>query len=495
MRTRAPRRLAFLPLGQAPLAGPLLVALALGADAFLVVLAVHAGSSPASAAALRRLVAVFLFTAGIPAFFMMMVFGPALRLLARPESRLLPGFGKSLAAAGAFWGIVLWGVPAVLAALFFPPAAVLSFAGLGFLLLVWGLLVTAWPLPRGGFLIVLGFVAYGFLPPSGRALLLALALSPATGLGALVLSAVLLRLLARRLFAPSDPPEVSAPLSAAGMMGGRPSGARLADARGARPSRFMQRLDGWITAPNTRRLERRLEEIRAGVTPRRRVRVVRLLLMPSENPRGWLVRLAFFLLFFVYLIPVLDRSSPVKGFGFFLYGYVVLAGCGALSLVPFARERMKRHLAELYLTLGVEDTAGFKAVVADAHLGLLPGVILLTLTLTGVVSLVLAPARLPVVLATAAVVVPSLALFLLAVTLHVPARPIPRVLFGLILSTVSFFALPLALGLVGLLGVAAGLSVLAVLGASVGFGTWRASRRAWIEIPPDFDAPDPRLPA
>ena len=367
--------------------------------------------------------------------------------------------------------------------------------GLTALFFVWFLFVNAWPLPRGMLPVVLAILGLPLLPPSLRRILLAGALSAPVGAAALVLAGVLLVKLAHHLFAPADPPEALAPLSAIGMSGLR-ANPRRATAQSARPSRLRSRVETWMTAPAGRGLEKRLASLRTHPDHRHRVRAVRLLLMPAENPRGWLVRLLTMAFFFgLYALVIFANGSPSPSLhATLLFGYVVLAGFSALSVIPFARERTKRHLAELYLTLGLETPQDFRAVVADAYLGVLPGVVVVTLGLLVPTALLLSPSRALTVLLAALVVLPPLALFLLAALLHIPERTLPRVLLGIPLVGLTFLALPIALVVMRTFGAATGALLTGVTGAIVAAGTWRTSRRLWIESPLDFGAPDPRLP-
>lgn len=495
MILRSARRLARLPLEVTPLAGPILVGLIALGNALVVWLGLRAlasGGLPGVAPILRTI----LLGVGIFGFFALSFVGAELRAVARPETRLLPNFGRALAVAGGLWFGFLWLLPLALAGLFqvLAPPQLLAVGGLTALLFVWILIVNAWPLPRGMLPVVLAFLGVSVFPPAVRRTLLSLALSAPVGAGAFVLAAILLQKLARHLLAPADPPEALAPLSAVGMSGLR-SNARRATFQSARPSRFRSRLEAWITAPSGERLEKRLATLRAHPDHPRRVRAVRLLLMPTENPRGWLVRLvtlALFLGLYGFLAFAHGRPPPfVHGL---LFGYVVLAGFSSLTAIPLARERTKRHLAELYLTLGLEKPEEFRSVIADAYLGILPGVIVVTLALLVPAALLLSPSRSLTVLLAALAVLPPLALFLLSAVLHMPERTLPRVLLGIPLFGLAYLALPIALVVMRTFGTAAGALVTVLAGGIVALSSWRTSRRLWIENPLDFGAPDPHLP-
>jgi hypothetical protein len=497
MRRRAILRLAVLPFREAPLVFSFLTIVALGIESVLVALAFRTSLPP------RFMLKALLLTAGGLAYFAAVFLGRTLRLLARPETRLLPGFGRSLAGAGAFWALFFLGIPFAEGLLFFSPAALFAPAALFVLLAVYALLINAWPMPRGSLLLAFGFLGYAFLPPAVREGLFGLARSPAIGLGALLVAGILVRLLVGHVLAPSDPGEALAPLAGTGtttMSGFSRGWGRVAVSGPSRPSAFAQRLDGWMTEPSLRRLRERVAAYRARPCGRGLVRLLRPVLMPHENPRGWFVRALFFLLILTFFVfPFVHGHASARGEAWrgpglgFLLGYATLMGCGALGLLPLAREKFKRHLAELYFTLGLPDRPAFKAAVADAYLGLLPGVILVTLALVAGVALVLAPSRLLLLLATVLAVIPFFALAVLGISLHVPARSLPRLLIGFLFNAVAFVALPLALHVVRLLGPAVGLGILVTIGAVVSLGTWVTARREWIATPPEFDTPDPRL--
>ncbi len=495
MSARAVRRLFGIPLKIAPFTGPLLVGLITFGEAAVLWFGLTARAS-GGLPSISNVLKIGLLLVGILGFMFLSLLGQGLRSIARPETRLLPHLGRNLAAAGSLWFAFLWLIPLALAGIFgfFPLPLLVAVGGLTALLFVWILFVNAWPFPRGMLPVVLVFFGLPLLPPPFRRALLAAALSPPVGAAALVLAGVLLLKLARHLFAPADPPEALAPLSALGMSGVR-ANPRRATAQSARPSRFRSRIEAWVTAPAEAGLEKRLAALRAHPDHRRRVQAVRLLLMPAENPRGWLVRLvtlAFFL--GLYALAFLSGGPPPGSFHALLFGYVVLAGFSSLSVIPFARERTRRHLAELYLTLGLETPRDFRAVVADAYLGILPGVVVVTLALLVLAAFLLAPSRILTLVLAGLVVLPPLALFLLAAVLHMPERTLPRVLLGIPLFGLTFLALPIALVVIRVLGVTTGALVTGVTGAIVAASTWKASRRLWIESPLDFGAPDPRLP-
>jgi hypothetical protein len=494
---RAVRRLFEIPLKISPLAGPFVA----GIIAFLEAGVLWFGFATRATGGLPSTSNVFvlkigLLLVGILGSMFLSLLGQGLRSIARPETRLLPHLGRNLAAAGSLWFTFLWLVPLVLAGIFglFSPTLLVAVGGLTALLFVWALFVNAWPFPRGMLPVVLAFFGLPLLPPPFRRVLLAAALSAPVGAAALVLAGALLVKLARHLFAPADTPEALAPLSAIGM-GSLRANPRRATAQSARPSRLRSRVEAWVTAPVGARLEKRLALLRARPDHRHRVRAVRLLLMPAENPRGWLVRLvtlAFFL--GLYALAFLSGGPRPGSFHTLLFGYIVLAGFSSMSVIPFARERTRRHLAELYLTLGLETPQDFRAVVADAYLGILTGVVVVTLSLLVLAAVLLSPTRILTIFLTGLVVLPPLALFLLAAVLHMPERTLPRVLLGIPLFGLTFLALPIALVVMRDLGVTTGALVTGVTGAIVAAGTWRASRRLWIESPLDFGAPDPRLP-
>ena len=495
MSARAVRRLLGIPLKIAPVVGPLLVGLIAFGEAFVLWFGLTARAT-AHLPLAAQVLSPGLSLVVILGFMSLSLLGQGLRSIALPETRLLPHFGRALAVAGALWFAFLWLIPLVLTGIFglLPPALLVAVGGLTALFFVWFLFVNAWPLPRGMLPVFLAILGLPLLPPPLRRMLLAAALSPPVGAAAFVLAGGLLVKLARHLFAPADPPEAMAPLSAVGMSGLRANPQR-ATAQSARPSRLRSRVEAWMTAPAGTGLAKRLASLRSHPDHGHRVRAVRLLLMPAENPRGWLVRivtLAFFL--GLYALAFLSGGPRPGSFHTLLFGYIVLAGFSSMSVIPFARERTRRHLAELYLTLGLETPQDFRAVVADAYLGILTGVVVVTLSLLVLAAVLLSPTRILTIFLAGLVVLPPLALFLLAAVLHMPERTLPRVLLGIPLFGLTFLALPIALVVMRALGVTTGALVTGVTGAIVAAGTWRASRRLWIESPLDFGAPDPRLP-
>lgn len=406
--------------------------------------------------------------------------GQMLRGLCRPESLLLPRFRARLAGAGAL-DLVLWiALPATMAALAGMPHVLLAASGL--------MLATALGLASGtgkrvSLVIWIGFIAIGWKPRlAARVGEIALQ-SPWTPV-LLTLAAVLVfRLALQPLLRIEDVEPGTSPLESTGMgrvqsraMEGRP-------ARGA----IGKRIQGWFDGMAQRAMERALMAYRRHPGARQRMTLIRSLLLPHDNPEAIALRLVLVAAIVgIYFFAILHRphyNAAVIG------AYAVLLSLTRFPQLGRGMLRMRPNLADLYLTLAPETRADYQRTLVHALLLLVPVTVLSALAYTAL-GIVLAHATEPGrMLVTAAIVGAAASLVALAVHLIGPEGSFGRGLVNIVVVLGAMGSYWGGYVLLGLLGVALGGALLALVAISFGLGVWFAAQREYQRRAPCFDPP------
>ena len=461
---RATWTLALLPLRQAWVAALLLLLMLVGG----VVLALAGGALYGGA-----------MLAALALWFAWLLAGTALKGLARKETLLLPEFHRALAGAAALWSLLFWLLPCALLAPHFGIRIGWVALGAGALAIAWALLTTSGS--RSGFLIWVFIIGARFVP---EPLLLAIepALqNPLLPLAALLLAALILHITWQRLFPAGDPPLPDSPLLAPEPMRRGMGNTTSNVPRG----KLMQRLNGWSEVGASALLLRQAARYHAAPTPTRQRAMLRALLLPQEQPRGWLVRwLLWGAAIAVYAIAVGQQAQIGM-----VAGYATFFALTGLNVVGLGMPRLQPSLVELYFSLAPATLAGFKAQLVDSFLGLLPGAILSAFVFTTLAALLIAPPALPGVALTTAILAPPLALATLALYLGLPVNVILRSVVTLITLFGQMGTIWLGYALIDRYGALWGGVPVLVVTWSFAIGAWSAARAHWINNPLSFDPP------
>ena len=457
--------LAVLPMRQAWVAMLLLLAMLAGAGALIV-----AGGKEIDSGAMLAAFALW---------FAWLLAGAALKGLARKETLLLPNFRRALAGAAMLWALLFWLLPCALASLHWGVMVGWQALGAGALAIIWALLTTSGS--RSGFLVWILIIGARFIAEP-----VWLAIAPALRsawlpLAALLLAALILRATWQRLFPAGDPPLPDSPLLAPEPMRRGMGNTTSNVPRG----KLMQRLNGWSEVGASALLLRQSARYQAARTPQRQRAMLRALLLPQEQPRGWLVRwLLWGAAIAVYAIAVGQQAQIGM-----VAGYATFFALTGLNVVGLGMPRLQPSLVELYFSLAPDTLAGFKAQLVDSFLGLLPGAILSAFVFTTLAALLIAPPALPGVALTTAILAPPLALATLALYLGLPVNVILRSVVTLITLFGQMGTIWMGYALIDRYGALWGGVPVLVVTWGFAIGAWSAARAHWINNPLSFDPP------
>lgn len=428
----------------------------------------------------------FLIFLGIGLWFLWMLAGAALKGLARKETLLLPDFGRALAQAAALWSLLFWLLPSAIVALHFGVTTGWIALGAGALAIAWALLTTSGS--RSGFMIWVLIIGARFIPQPFWLSIEPALHNPLLPLAALLLAALMLRMTWQRLFPAGDPPLPDSPLLASEPMR-RGNNTTSNVPRG----KLMQRLNGWSEHGASALLQRAATRYHATPTPTsaRQRAMLRALLLPHEQPRGWLVRWLLWGAFIAVYALALGHSAQVG----MIAGYATFFAMSGLNVVGTGMPRLQPSLVELYFTLAPDTRATFKAQLVDTFLGVLPGAILSAFVFTGLAALLIAPHALVSILATTAILAPPLALATLALYLSLPVNVILRTVVTVITIFGQMGTIWLGYALLERFGPLWGGAPVLVITWSFAIGAWSAARKHWIDSPLSFDPPRARAGA
>ena len=462
---RAALKLALLPLRTAPWAIVAIV-LMIGFGGVLSVIGRHPH---------HEIVLIF---AGIGFWFLWMLAGMALKGIARKEMLLLPDFPRALAQAAGAWALLFWLLPCVIVAARYglrPAWMALGASAVG---AAWAVLSTSGS--RSGLWIWALIVAARFVPQSLWVVLEPALTSAWLPLAGLLLAALLLRLTWQRLFPAGDPPLPESPLAAPDPMR-RGVGAGAGAPRG----KLVQALNGWSELAGGVRLKRLAAHYHAAPSLVRERALLRALLLPHEQPRGWLVRWLLFGAFLTLYALSVGRDATLA----VVCGYATFFAMTGLNTVGAGMPRLQPSLVELYFTLAPQTRADFKARLVDSFLGVLPGAILSAFVYTLLATVLIDRAQWLQVLTTTAILAPPLALGTLALYLNLPTGAIARMLVVLVTIVGQMGAYWTGYALLGHFGPLWGGAPTLVLTWGFAIGAWTAARRHWIDSSLSFDPP------
>ncbi len=422
---------------------------------------------------------IVLIFAGISFWFLWLLAGAALKGIARKETLLLPDFTHALAQAGAAWALLFWLAPCLIVAVLYGLRPAWMVLGVGAVGAAWAVLSASGS--RSGLWIWVLIVGARFVPPS-----LWLALEPVLTsawlpLTGLLLAALLLRLTWQRLFPAGDPSLPESPLAAPDPMrrsggSGTPTAPR---------SRLVRRLYDWSVEGAGTRLKRMAARYHAAPSPARERTLLRTLLLPAEQPRGWLVRWLLFGIFVTIYALALGHGAQLG----MVAGYATFFAMTGLNTVGAGMPRLQPSLVELYFTLAPQTRADFKTSLVDSFLGVLPGAILSAFVYTTLAALLIDRAQWLQVLTTTAILAPPLALGTLALYLNLPGNVILRTVVTIITVFGQLGAYWTGYALLTRFGPLWGGAPTLVLTWGFAIGAWTAARRHWIDSPLSFDPP------
>ncbi len=460
---RAALKLALLPLRTAPWAIVAIV-LMIGFGGVLSVIGRHPHPEIA-----------LIFT-GIGFGFLWLLAGMALKGIARKETLLLPDFPRALAQAAGAWALLFWLAPCLIVATLYGLRPAWMALGGGAIGAAWAVLSTSGS--RSGLWIWVLIVGARFVPPS-----LWLALEPALTsawlpLTGLLLAALLLRLAWQRLFPAGDPPLPESPLTA-------PDPMRRGVGAGVPRGKLVRALNGWSELAGGARLKRLAEHYHAAPSLVRERALLRALLLPHEQPRGWLVRWLLFGAFLTLYALSVGRDATLA----VVCGYATFFAMTGLNIVGAGMPRLQPSMVELYFILAPATRADFKARLVDSFLGVLPGAILSAFVYTLLATVLIDRAQWLQVLTTTAILAPPLALGTLALYLNLPTSVIARTLVMIVTIVGQMGAYWTGYALLTRFGPLWGGAPTLVLTWGFAIGAWTAARRHWIDSPLSFDPP------
>lgn len=458
------RALALLPLRQSPLVT--------GTVALLVLAGIALGFL-----APRHNMTMAFMMLGFALWFVWLLAGSTLKGLARKETLLLPGFHAALAQAAGAWAVLFWLAPGVAVALHYGPRTGATTLGVGALAIAWALMSGSGS--RNSLWVWVPIILARYLP---RPLLEAfepVLYSAWMPVLALLLSALVMRATLRRLFPAGDPPLPDTPLMAPdpSRRGGMPSTAP----RG----KLLRGLNTWSEQAASVRLQRMAAHYHQRPGPARERAMLRALLLPHEQPRGWLVRWLLWGGFIAFYALALGHGAQIG----MIAGYATFFAMTGLNVVGAGMPRVQPSLVELYFTLAPQTRAGFKAQLVDSFLGLLPGAILSAFVYTGIAAALIAPHALPAILGTTAVLAPPLALATLALYLLLPANMILRTVVTVVTVFVQMGSYWLGYAVLRHFGPLWGGGAVLVVAWAFAAGTWSGARAHWIGSALSFDPP------
>ena len=406
--------------------------------------------------------------------------GQVLRGVCRPESFLLPNFRRRLAEAAAVDATLWVLLPTALAAICGMPYAVLAGSGL---LLVAAIGLASGTGRRASLLIWLVFVAAGWMPHLAQTIALAALHSPLTPLLPLLAAVLILKLVLRPMLRIDDEETATSPLESTGLGRMQAPGQEGAPPRGV----LGKHLNGWFDGMAQRAMERALASYRRRPDANRRLALIRSLLLPHDNPPAIALRLLLVAaMVTVYFFVIQHRphyNAAVIG------AYAVLLSLSRFPQLGRGMLRMRPNLADLYLTLAPETRGAYQKTLVDALLILVPVTALSALAYTAL-GIVLVHATEPVrMLSTAAIVGIAGSLVALAVHLVGPEGAFGRGLVNIVVVLGAMAAYWGGYVLLGLVGLAWGTGLLALLTISFGAGVWFAAQREYQRRAPCFDPP------
>ncbi len=468
---RPARALALLPLRLAPWA-VLMTGLMLAAAAALPLALGSRLRTPAS------------MLAGFALWFLWMTAGATLKSIARRETLLLPGFRAALTRAGSVWALLFWLLPAAAAGLLYGPAAGWMALGYGLLALAWAVLASSGS--RAGLYFWAVLIGARFLPAAVWAALASALSGALLPLAAALLALLLLRRAWLRLFPPGDVPLPETPMQAPD-----PMQRGMAQPQAVSRGRLLRALNGWSEQAAAERLRLCAARYHRAPAPARQRALLRALLLPHEQARGWLVRWLLFGGFVLAYALALGRGAQIG----MVAGYATFFAMTGLNTVGLGMPRLRPSLGELYFTMAPPTHAAFKTQLVDSFLGVLPGAVLSAFVYTGLATLLIEPAAWPQVLATTAVLAPPLALATLALYLNLPRGRIGRTLVMTVTVLGQMGTSWLLYALIERFGPLWGGVPALTVAWGFALGAWGAARAHWIAQPPCFDPPDARTGA
>ena len=463
------RTLALLPLRQSRIATGVLLAVLVAGEGMLVLLPQ------------QNWPIVGMMFAALALLFLWVNAGTVLRQIARQETLLLPGFRLALFKAALLWALLFLLLPAL-------PVALHWGAGAGWMALGYGALLAAWVIfsvsgTRYGWLLWMVFVGFILLPAPLHAFIVARLHGPLAPLLGLLLALLVVRVTWRKLFPGGDPPLPSAPI-------GLPDPLQRGVTTGtATPGKLRRLLEEWSGRGASMQLQQQLQRYRRAPGAARQRAVLRVVLMPHEQPRGWLVRTATTaIVLAVYLLVIGHGSAPMA----FVGGYVIFFAMLGLNVIGRGLPRLRPSLGELYLTLALPTRAAFAAQLVDSLLGALPGAVLAAYVYTVLAAALSAGTPWLLALATTTAIAPPLALGTLALHLLLPDNRVARTLALVVIALAQVASYSVSYLLIEHFGpLWAGLP-LALVAWGFAFGAWSAARAQWMTRPLDFSPPDTR---
>ncbi len=414
---------------------------------------------------------------GVGAWFLWMLAGFTLKSIAHPETLLLPNFRRALFTAATLWALVFWLLPAAYVSARFGWLSGWWALGGGALAITGALLSSAGV--RGAMYFWLLFIVGNLLPKWLLQMLVGVLDNPLLPAAALLLAVLMLSFVWRRLFPHDDPALPETPFLP-------PTPGRRSGSRSPLPAnKLMRRFNAWVEVGNDRRLQRCAARYQAQPGPVRERTLLRILLFPHEQIRGWLGRWVLYGgMLSIYLL-AFGKGLRVD----WIAGYTVFFAMVGLNTVGLGMPRLRPSLLDLYFDLAPTTRATFKTRLVDSFLGLLPGAILSAYVYTGLVSLWLAPHALIQILATTTVLVPPLALATLALYMNLPEGTIARTVINLLTIGGQVIAYWMTYLLLNHLGILVGGGLALIIAWAFALGTWQAARHHFIQSPLHFDPP------
>lgn len=418
---------------------------------------------------------------GFGAWFWFTLLGLCLRGLCRPESFLLPGFRRRLAAMGALQ-VAQWALLPTLAALLLGvPHALLGGAGI---LLMAAIGLAASSARYVNLLVWCLFVLAGWQPGLARQIGNALVTSPWTVPLALLLTALITRLSLHAMLRIDDQEPHASPLENTQL--GR-SRTRSLDGTPARRGKLAKRIAAIFDNTSQRAMEQALARYRAKPTWRLRMVLVRRLLLPHDNPQAIALRLVLVAAIVAFYVGAVMHRQHFNAVA--VGAYAILLGLTRFPQLGRGMRQMRPNLADLYLTLAPTTRADYQQTLLDALVVLVPITVLSTVAYTGL-GIVLTHAAEPVrMLVDAAIVSVGASLTALAVHLIGPEGSFGRGVVDLVVTLGGMAVYWGGYWLLGALGLAFGSAALLLVTLGFGLGVWTSARREYLRRPPSFDAP------
>jgi hypothetical protein len=413
-----------------------------------------------------------------------MLLGLTLRTLMRTESLLLPGFRRWLGYAGAFYGIILVGVPAALTLFTRDPQHVALVASIELFAAVLGLATGAGM--RVTFLAWMVFPIMGFVPkPVQAALAHTLASSPWVPLLAALLALLILRLVLRPLLTVDDRIDDESPMQA--IADGRKPASNTdgsARYRGMIGKRIMPIMD----ATAQRNLAHALTRFQRRRSTRARMAVVRAVLLPHDNWQAVTITIAITAMIAGLYFLLMHHQAEHWSAGV-VASYAIIISMSRFTAAGRGMLKMRPNLADLYLALGPATHRDFQATMAQALLKLVAVTTFNCLIYTILIAILL-HARAPAELVLTALIVGSGTAFAaLAAHLIGPTSQGGRMIMQMALMVGALIVFNLVVWLMHRFGLGLGALAALVICLPFGLGAWRYAWREYLTRRPCFDAP------